>query len=477
MKYVSTRFKVTFGFEEALFCCFTEDGGLLMPETTPKVSLETLKKWKNLTYDEIVKQVVGLFVAEDEVPEDARDKLLDNAFQHFDTKDIVCLKELNDGLNVLELWHGDTLAFKDLAMTCTVQFLNYFLKKRKKHFTAVVVTSGDTGSSAIYGARNLKTIDVIVLYPHNRISKLQELMMTTAGADNIHLYAVDGSSDDIDIAAMKVWTDAGFIKEHNVGTMNSMNWCRIMIQIAHHIYAYLKVAKQIGDPVNIIIPCGGCGNMTSCVLARDMRLPIQPVGVSNKNDSFHKMMKFNERVLSNVSVSLAPAMDIALAQNVERIIWLLTDRSYDIVRHAMEDFLTNKKSKLPDSAYKKMCDVISTSVASDEIIIKAMKRCWEENQYHICPHTATAVAHFYGITEGCFAVREEKNVPSVCLATASAAKFAEAVEKADLPPCHSPKIQALEGIKERYEYVAKDVDWADLIRNKVVSISLRYQKK
>uniref|UniRef100_H2YG53 Threonine synthase-like 2 n=1 Tax=Ciona savignyi TaxID=51511 RepID=H2YG53_CIOSA len=474
MRFISTRGQTTEPktFEESLFCCYTEDGGVLMPETIPKVDLMTLQKWKNLNYIALVKEIVSFYVSSDEVTLQDQSDLIDAAFSSFDIDEVIQLAKLENGLNILELWHGKTLAFKDLAMSCTAQFINYFLSKRGRHFTAVVVTSGDTGSSAIHNALDLPCIDIIVIFPHKRISKFQERMMTTVLAKNIHVYAADGSNDDIENTVINVMNDGELVKKHPLlGTLNSQNWCRILVQesIAHSVYAYLHATERVGAPVDIIIPCGGYGNMASCLIAKEMGVPINPVSVSNANDFMYRVVKTNELVLSKVQATIAPAMDIGFPLNSERVFWLLSGGNGQLIRELMEKFIETGHANLPADLHTKLVKTVETSVASESAIIEAIQRCWKESNYPICPHTATAVAHYYGLTEG---YKESEN-PAVHLATASAAKFSEALTKAGIPLQRSPKIDVLEKKKSQYTMLAKGDNWKKILREKIVEISCR----
>ncbi|XP_078483167.1 threonine synthase-like 2 [Ciona intestinalis] len=474
MRFVSTRGKtVDITFEEALFTAYTEDGGLLMPETIPNISLAILQQWKGLSYVELVKEIIPLFVSTTEISLKEQQELIDAALSTFDIPDVLRIERLTDDLNVLEMWHGKTLAFKDLAMSCTTQFVNYFLKKRGRHFTAVVVTSGDTGSSAMQNSIGLDNLDIIVMFAYQKIAKLQELMMTTIQADNMHVYAVDAaSSDDSDELVEKIFTDHKFVTEHSVGTLNSQNWCRIMVQIVHHVYAYLQTANEVGEHVDIIIPVGGFGNTTSCLIAKEMGIPLGIVCVSNKNDFLNQVLKTGVINQASAHLTLAPAMDIAFPINFERILWLLSGNDGDVISKIMKEFRTSGSATLPADLMGKVKSTLRSASASDDVIINAIQRCWKENEYHICPHTATAVACFYGLTDG----YKHSGNSAICLATASAAKFSEAVTKAGLPLKRSPRIDDLNENDARYERLRKGDDWQDILYKKICSITAQSKR-
>uniref|UniRef100_A0A7M4DVH6 Threonine synthase N-terminal domain-containing protein n=1 Tax=Crocodylus porosus TaxID=8502 RepID=A0A7M4DVH6_CROPO len=237
-----------------------------MPEEIPLLDSNTLRAWSNFSYPQLVKELCSLFISPELIPRQELNDLIDRAFTRVRHKDVVHLSRLRNGLNVLELWHGVTYAFKDLSMSCTGQFLQYFLKKRKKHITILVGTAGDTGSSAIESIRGEKNMDIIVLLPKGLCSQMQELQMTTVIEDNVHVFAADGNSDEIDEPIKELFTNTDFARKHNLMSLNSINWSRIMVQIAHHFYAYFQCTTSLDatplPAVEIVVPTGGGGNLT-----------------------------------------------------------------------------------------------------------------------------------------------------------------------------------------------------------------------
>uniref|UniRef100_A0A8D0V0R2 Threonine synthase-like 2 n=1 Tax=Sus scrofa TaxID=9823 RepID=A0A8D0V0R2_PIG len=198
-------------------------------------------------------------------PQSLGPDLIDRAFSRFRHKEVVHLCRLRNGLNVLELWHGVTYAFKDLSLCCTAQFLQYFLEKRKKHITVVVGTSGDTGSAAIESVQGAKNVDIIVLLPKGRCTKIQELQMTTVLRENVHVFGVEGNSDELDEPIKAVFADVAFVKKHNLMSLNSINWSRVLVQMAHHFFAYFQCAPSLDThplpPVEVVVPTGAAGNL------------------------------------------------------------------------------------------------------------------------------------------------------------------------------------------------------------------------
>ncbi|GCC37017.1 hypothetical protein chiPu_0015517 [Chiloscyllium punctatum] len=370
MKYTSTRGGLTgVNFEQVLFSGYAPDGGLFMPEEIPSLDTAILQTWSTYSYPRLVEEICSLFISRDDLPrEDLRD-LISQAFVRFRHKDIVKLAKLKNELYVLELWHGVTFAFKDLAMSCVGQLLQYFLRKRQKHVTILVGTSGDTGSSAIESIRGMENMDIIVLLPHGRCSPIQELQMTTVIEDNVHVFAVDGTSDELDEPIRNVFADPEFVKRHNIMSLNSINWARIMVQIAHYFYAYFQCSPSMQN------------------------IPLPLVELSQTFDSY---------------------------------------------------------------------------TVNDDYVIVTMLRCWKENEYLLCPHSAVAVAYHYQEMD-----LDTRSVPRCCLATAAAAKFPEAVLKAGLTPEIPPEIRALETMDTRCTAMKRGEDWEKILYHKIEEVNMR----
>ncbi|XP_048366589.1 threonine synthase-like 2 isoform X3 [Sphaerodactylus townsendi] len=423
MRYVSTRGAPGargVDFEAALFSGYAADGGLLMPEAVPALDWPTLQRWRAFSYPELVGQLCSLFISAELIPEADLKELIDQAFSRFRHKDVVHLARLKNGLNVLELWHGATYAFKDLSLSCTGQFLQYFLKKRKKHITILVGTSGDTGSSAIESVRGEKNMDIFVLLPRGLCSQVQELQMTTVVEENVHVFLADGNSDEIDEPIKELFADEDFARRHNLMSLNSINWSRILVQMAHYFFAYFQCAPPVDAAplpvVEIIVPTGGGGNLTAGFIAQKMGLPIELVAVVNSNDIVHRTARHGDFSVSGRRMStLASAMDIQEPYNMERIFWLLSGSDSNLVKSLMEEFYTTKKVRLPDKLQKKLSEVLKTSSFSDEEVLQTMRDCWEENGYLLCPHSAVAVSYHYrfpGHHSSSFCTRGASRLPS-----------------------------------------------------------------
>ncbi|XP_073505253.1 threonine synthase-like 2 isoform X3 [Phyllobates terribilis] len=470
MKYTSTRGGVSdVDLEGVLFSGFAPDGGLFMPQHIPKLNTETLTTWSSFTYKDLVKEVCSLFIPPEAIPRNELYGLIDKALSRFRHKDVVPMSRLESGLNVLEMWHGATHAFKDLAMSCLGQFLDYFLKKSDRHVNILVGTSGDTGSAAIEGVRGIPNIDIIVLLPHGRCTEIQERQMTTVIEDNVHVFTVDGTSDELDEPIKKLFMDNGFVKKHKLMSMNSVNWVRVMVQIAHFFYGYFQcAAAQTNDalpPVEIVVPTGGAGNITAGCIAQKMGLPIQLVAVVNSNDIIHRAVQHGDFSLGNTAMTLASAMDIQEPYNMERILWLAADSDSAKIKELMAEFNGRKRLKLPEELHGKLLGMMKSCSVTDDNILQTIRRCWQENQYLLCPHSAVAVYYHYQ------QFNINQNLLRCCLAPASSAKFQDVILRADLVPEIPPEIEALMKKETRSRFLKKQDDWEKVLREKIEAIA------
>lgn len=476
MWYTSTRgMAPRVNFEGALFSGYAPDGGLYMPEELPRLDKETLRHWSTLSYRSLVKELCALFVGLELIPRHDLNGLIDQAFSRFRHRDVVHLCKLKNGLNILELWHGVTYAFKDLSLSCTAQFLQYFLEKKKKHVTIVVGTSGDTGSAAIESVQGSKNVDIIVLLPKGHCSKIQELQMTTVVKENVHVFGVEGNSDELDEPIKAVFADVAFVQRHNLMSLNSINWSRVLVQMAHHFFAYFQCTPSLDmhllPTVEVVVPTGAGGNLAAGCIAQKMGLPISLVVAVNRNDIIHRTVQKGDFSLCEVvRKTLASAMDIQVPYNMERIFWLLAGSDSQTTRALMEQFERTQSLHLPKDLHSKLSEAVTSESVSDEAITQTMGRCWEENQYLLCPHSATAVSYHYQQTDS-----GQPSIPRCCLAPASAVKFPEAVQAAGLTPETPAEILALEHKETRCTPMRRGDDWTQMLRDTIEALSLRWK--
>ncbi|XP_055056228.2 threonine synthase-like 2 [Misgurnus anguillicaudatus] len=467
MLYCSTRGGVQgWSFRDVLFSGYAPDGGMFMPETIPLLSPETLRSWRHLSYQQLMCEICSLFIPQHEIPSHHLKDLISQALCKFSIAETVRIVSLKDSLSILELFHGETLAFKDLAMSCTAQFLKYFLHKEKKRATILVGTSGDTGGSAIRSIFGFSDVDIVVVFPRGRITRVQERQMTTSIADNIHVFAADGTSDDIDVPLRKLFADPDLVKRYGLMSLNSVNWARILLQLPHFLFAYLQLCTLQPDAdtlpeLEVLVPTGGAGNITAGCILKKMGVPLRLVAMVNSNDILHRTVQSGDfSMASDVKQTLAPAIDIQDPYNMERVFWLLSAGDTEMVRCVMEEFQKIHRVALPLTLHKQVCEVLSSGSVSDEGILYSMRRCWQENHYLICPHTAVAVWYHYNraVTAG---------VNRCCIATASPAKFQEAVHRAGLTLDLPEEVLALETMKTRYKPLEKSDDWETKLRQHI----------
>ncbi|KAG9338301.1 hypothetical protein JZ751_025972 [Albula glossodonta] len=472
MRYCSTRGGVKgWGFREVLFSGYAPDGGMFLPETLPTLSSDTLRSWVSLSYPQLVQEVCALFIPDDVIPRKDLNAVLSSALSQFAVPGAVRIAQLGGNLSILELFHGQTFAFKDLAMTCTARLLEYFLQRSNSRATILVGTSGDTGGSAIHSVRGLSAVDVVVVFPRGRITFVQERQMTTILEDNIHVFAADGSSDDIDVPLRRLFADQKLVRNHGLMSLNSVNWCRVLVQLAHFLYAYLQLSGlqqaegEVLPTLEVVVPTGGAGNIAAGCIVKQMGVPLRLVAMVNANDIVHRAVQSGDlSMAANVKQTLAPAIDIQDPYNMERVLWLLSGRDGVQVKGLMEEFQRSHTITIPDKLHKKLSSVMTTGSVTDEGIIETMQRCWEENQYLLCPHTAVAVWHHYH----CAPHPGENRCYT---ATASPAKFQDAVQKAGLTIDLPENVRALANLATRYEDLEQDDNWEARLRQRIESIS------
>ncbi|XP_063781166.1 threonine synthase-like 2 isoform X2 [Pseudophryne corroboree] len=425
MKYTSTRGGLSgVDFEGVLFAGYAPDGGMFMPEHVPKLDRDTLQLWSSHSYRDLVKEVCSLFISPEAIPRNDLNDLIDKAFLRFRHEDVVPVARLESGLNVLEMWHGATHAFKDLSMSCVGQFLAYFLKMNNRH---------------------------------------------------VNILVVDGTSDELDVPIKKFFEDTDFVRQHSIMSTNSVNWARVMVQIAHFCHGYFQcvptTAGETLPQVEIVVPTGGAGNMTAGCIAQKMGLPIQLVAGVNRNDIIHRTVQHGDFSLRDTEVTLASAMDIQEPYNMERILWLLSGADSGRIKQMMEEFNVKKRLQLPQELHQKLLGAMTSCSVTDDDILKTIRRCWEENRYLLCPHSAVATFYHYQQFDS------GNNKPRCCLAPASAAKFQDVILRANLTPEIPQEIIALMEKETRSIPLSKHDDWEKVLREKIESIGQQRLQK
>ncbi len=440
MQYLSTRGGVSpLSFTAAVMMGLAEDGGLLLPRTIPRVGCETLASWQNMTYPELAFEIMSRFI--DDIPANDLKDIIARSYDTFSRSEITPLAHMGE-YHVLELFHGPTLAFKDIALQFLGNLFEYLLDKTESTLNILGATSGDTGSAAIYGVRGKERIKIFILHPHGRVSTVQEKQMTTVVDDNVFNIAIRGSFDDAQAIVKKIFSDVEFKAEHNLGAINSINWARILAQVVYYVYSCLHIINHEKDSsLDFAIPTGNFGDIFAGFIARRM-LPEgtirQLVLATNSNDILSRLVNRGDYSLGEVRITSSPSMDIQAASNFERYLYYLVDSDATRTSELMEEFAKNGSLDLSGYQEQIKRDFTAASVPEDEVL-KTIAHYYTEYGYLLDPHTAVGVR----------AAEQHKTtgIPMVCLATAHPAKFGDVVAEAvktepDLPENISAILEA-----------------------------------
>src|SRR5437764_3426572 len=341
MLYLSTRAagpaSATHSFEDVLLAGLAEDGGLFVPETLPKLDAAALRGLAGLPYAELAARILALFVGDAFSAAELR-RLTEDAYRGFGHSAVAPLVQLDERLWVLELFHGPTLAFKDLALQLVGHVLDAVLARRAEHVTIVGATSGDTGSAAMAACRDRAALDVFMLYPQGRISEVQRRQMTTVEAANAHALAIEGNFDDCQDLVKALFADPALRRDLNLSAVNSINFARIAAQIVY----YAAAAVALGAPdraVSFSVPTGNFGNVYAAHLARSIGVPIERLASgTNENDILARYLAADDMSIAAVTPSLSPSMDIQVASNFERLLFELKGRNGAAVAQAVQAF-------------------------------------------------------------------------------------------------------------------------------------------
>ena len=445
MKYISTRGETAHKpFSEVLLMGLAPDGGLMLPERYPQVSRETLDKWRGLSYPELAFEVMSLFVTD--IPADDLRDILNRTYTEsaFGSKEITPVRTLSDGIKIQALSNGPTLAFKDMAMQFLGNAFEYVLNKKGRELNILGATSGDTGSAAEYALRGKKGVNVFMLSPDGKMSAFQRAQMYSLQDENIHNIAVKGMFDDCQDIVKAVQNDAAFKEKYHIGTVNSINWGRIVAQVVYYFAGYFKATQSNDEQVSFCVPSGNFGNVCAGHIAKQMGLPIRRLIVAtNENDvldEFFKTGAYRPRNSEHTYVTSSPSMDISKASNFERFVFDLMDRDPQEINTLWAEVAAGKGFDLQfalDKVGGKYGFTSGKSTHADRLA--TIKQVYEQDQELIDPHTADGV-------KVAREVREEGETV-VCLETALAAKFDATIHEA-VGDVAIPRPAALEGLEK-----------------------------
>jgi len=466
VKYISTRGATDRKtFSEVLLMGLAPDGGLMLPEHYPQIDHATLDKWRGLAYADLAFEIMRLFATD--IPEGDLRAIINRTYtaEAFGNAEITPVRTLSDGLKIQALSNGPTLAFKDMAMQFLGNAFEYVLKREGQTLNIVGATSGDTGSAAEYALRGKEGIHVFMMSPEGKMSAFQRAQMYSLQDENIHNIAVDGMFDDCQDIVKAIQNDAAFKEKYRIGTVNSINWGRVMAQVVYYFAGYFKATKSNDETVSFCVPSGNFGNVCAGHIAKQMGLPIRRLMVAtNENDvldEFFKTGSYRPRTAAHTHVTSSPSMDISKASNFERFIFDLTGRDAAEIETLWVEVGAGKGFNLAFEL-DKICNeygfVSGKSLHRDRLAV--IKQVYEQDGELIDPHTA----------DGVKVARELRGAGEtvVCLETALAAKFADTIREAvgdvDIP--RPAKLQGLEDLPQKVQNVPNQAEAVkEIIRN------------
>tara|TARA_B100000424_G_scaffold50768_1_gene35970 strand:+ start:724 stop:2097 length:1374 start_codon:yes stop_codon:yes gene_type:complete len=446
MEYISTRNnQKIFTFKDIFLKGLADDGGLFIPKSVKPFSKEEINNFKNLSYNDLAAEIINPFIG-DFMSKDDLISLISKSYSNFRTKNVVNINKLGN-LKVLELFHGPTLAFKDIAMQLIGNFYEHHLNFEQKKINIVVATSGDTGAAAIDALKGKKNLNVFVLHPNNRISPVQRKLMTTCEASNVFNIAIQGNFDDCQNLVKAMFNDEKFSKSINMSGVNSINWARIIAQAVYYFYAYFKVGN--GQPLSFSVPTGNFGDIYAGYLAKKLGLPIDKLVVAtNKNDILHRAISGGDYSQKKVMETNTPSMDIQIASNFERLLFDVKDCNSEVTKDLMIKIKNNTYKIDTEDLGKIQKNFISEMLDENETI-EMIKKINDEHQTVVDPHTAVGIGAVkkLGIEKNC-----------VVLSTAHPCKFPKAIEDAISKTENLPNsLKYVNERKEKFELLSNDI--------------------
>ncbi len=439
MRYTSTRGQVQeLSFKDAVMMGLADDGGLILPTSIPRLTAGDIAGLGKLAYPELAFQIISRFAAD--IPAADLKTLIERSYGTFTHPEVTPVVH-HDGLYILELFHGPTLAFKDLALQFLGNLFEYLLKERGEKMNILGATSGDTGSAAIYGVRGKENINIFILHPHQKVSPVQELQMTTVTDPNVFNLAIRGTFDDGQRIVKEIFNDLPFKTAFSLGAVNSINWARVLAQVVYYFYAFGRVQQQTGcESIYFSVPTGNFGDIFAGFIAKQMGLPIRRlILATNENNILSRFVQNDDYSIGEVVSTLSPSMDIQIASNFERYLYYLVDQDAARVRQIMEEFRLKGRVSFGPLIQEQVARDFVAATVDREQTLATIRDFHATTGYVLDPHTAVGVAAARAQSGG--------EVPVVCLATAHPAKFGAAVRQAT---GHDPQMPAsLVGIEDR----------------------------
>ena len=455
MNYLSTRDKsLNFNFKDIFLRGLAPDGGLFLPSEIRSYNKLDLKSLSKLSYSDLAVEILFNFCSENLSKDELR-SIIKNAYKNFEDKEVVSIKKIGN-INLLELYHGPTLAFKDIAMQVIGNMYDQLKVAEKKPVNVVVATSGDTGSAAIAALNGRKNINLFVLHPHNKISNIQRKIMTTIGSNNIFNIAIEGSFDDCQRIVKDLFNENDFREKINMSGVNSINWARIICQIVYYFYAYFSLGKE---KISFSVPTGNFGDVYAGYVAKKMGLPIDKLIVAtNKNNILQRVINTGEYKPDKVEPSLSPSMDIQVSSNFERLLFYILKEDDQKVKSLMKSLKEKGSFILEKEEISEIKKHFQSEKINDDETLSIIKEIYENEKFIIDPHTATA---FGAINK----IGEPKDV--VVLGTAHPYKFLETVKKATGENIEAPyQLEKFIDKEEKFDIIENK---NDKIKNYILS--------
>jgi len=449
MEYISTRnTQKTFSFKDVFLKGLAPDGGLFVPKKIPLYTSQELEKLRNLSYNALATKIILKFCS-DEFNEIEIKDLVQNSYKNFRVNDVVVIKKLGK-VNLLELFHGPTLAFKDIAMQVIGNMYEKILEKNNLKVNIVVATSGDTGAAAINAIRDRKNMKIFVLHPDNKISEVQRKFMTTVNSDNVFNIALASNFDECQKFVKSMFADKNFRNSINMSGVNSINWARIIFQIVYYFFSHFKIVKM-NEKINFSVPTGNFGDIYAGYVAKKMGLPINKLVIAtNKNDILKRVVNTGHYKPSKVEHTVSPSMDIQVASNFERLIFDISSCNANRTLKLMNDLNERGEFKIEKKELKKIKDSFFSDSLSEEETKSIISETYKNHGILVDPHTAVGIG---------VAKKVSLKGNTVVLATAHPSKFSDvAMETTGIKPELPENLKNILVEKENYDKLPKDLE-------------------
>ncbi len=449
IKYISTRGPgEPKDFKDILLSGTAPDGGLYVPDTWPTLDNQWLSRLSGLSYAGLASQIIQPFIG-GQIPQHDFNTIIEQVYgvgsTRFEHSAITPLHQIGPNVWIMELFHGPTYSFKDIALQLLGKLFDYVLKESNERITILGATSGDTGSAAIEGCKNRENIDIVILHPYERTSEIQRKQMTTVDAHNVHNIAIKGSFDDCQRIVKDMFADQEAREKLNLTSINSINWMRIAAQMVYYAAASLALGGP-SRPISFAVPTGNFGNVYAAHCIRQIGLPVDQLSIANNNNKgLTHFIQTGKMKQGDVNITLSPSMDIQIPSNFERYLYEVVGQDAAFMTKLMTDLNTRKAFTMDDTRMNKVRQDFKAHSVSDEDTLEMIDVCYSTTGIIIDPHTAVGLA-------AAQATHYDPEIPLVVLACAHPAKFPITVEKAiGKKPVMPDRLKAIMEKKERYE--------------------------